>query len=88
MTKKREQPKSPRVIYAADDLRVVLRSTDRWPEGYVEIERMNRDGLGNPRWDALDGVSLNADKQTGHPAIVLFIHLMRARCPEFQESQS
>lgn len=70
----------PKILYEAEDYRVVLRSTRDYPEGYVEIEQQHKDATGVTAWHHVDSLSLNYLKQTGHVAVRLFLHLMRDKC--------
>lgn len=76
----------PRVLYTTRDLRVVLRSLDRYPEGYVEVESKRYDALGVETWHHQESFSLNLKKYEQHwnaeqtPLMVL-VHYLRSLVP-------
>jgi hypothetical protein len=52
----------PTVIYQVADLRVVLRALDRYPEGYVDIERKYKDSMDTPGWRHVESFDLRVAK--------------------------
>jgi hypothetical protein len=53
----------PRIVFSDGKLRIVLRDTRSWPNGYVDIERAGKDAMGEVRWHHLHGVSLEQKDQ-------------------------
>lgn len=53
---------APVVLLETESYRVVLRETERWPEGYCDFEVRRRDALNEPTWHPHGGISLDVSR--------------------------
>lgn len=79
----------PRILYVTGDrpykdFRVVLRPLERYPTGYVDIERCSEDAMDRRIWVADASLELKPSTEDGGLTAV-FKHLLRGLVPELRE---